>query len=461
MFQKRLASTWKWVLGAIALLAIAGAILLQPLGLLRGFAPAICPGAVLYAETETPAIALTLDDGPSANPQVTASILDVLAAHQAQATFFLIGDRLPDSDRELARLVPAGHEVGNHLSVDRPAVGLGPQAFERDLVEAGRVLVEVAAGGGDTERLRWLRPGSGFCSAPQHGIARDRGYRLALGSIWPLDTLPIPPALSVRMILARLHPGGILVLHDRGPADRRGQRTARILERLLPQLQARGYRVVTLSELETLGEWMPPEDNAWPVWGDRLRGRAMFGFVIRKLSLQQGRVLLGLFITINGAILGLGFATGFLRWQWLPGRLPMGVLLGTSARLLIFPALLEEWLFRGLFLPAAAEFDGRPSSIGLAIGGLGLLLYVLAHVPSGYVTDRLTGSKTNFFATFTRMDALACTTLLGLACSLAYLYCGSLYPAIAEHWLVVWVWFFICGGYYRLYPATTSSSQSQ
>ncbi|MEO0948644.1 MAG: CPBP family glutamic-type intramembrane protease, partial [Cyanobacteria bacterium J06641_5] len=104
---------------------------------------------------------------------------------------------------------------------------------------------------------------------------------------------------------------------------------------------------------------------------------------------------------------------------------------------------------------------GRPSSVGLAVGGLGLLLYVAIHVPSGYVTDWLTGGQTNFFTTFTRIDALVCTTLLGLVCTLAYLYCGSLYPAIAEHWLVVWVWFFVCGGYYRLYPAAASSSRAE
>ena len=453
MIRRILTSRWGGISGALALLAIAGAIWLQSVGWVRGLAPAICPGAAARAETEIQAIALTIDDGPSVDPQVTAAILNVLAAHQAHATFFLIGEHLPGSDRELARLIPEGHELGNHLSADRPAVALGPLAFARDAIETGKALEKIATHSGDGERVRWLRPGSGFCSASQQAIARDLGDRVALGSIWPLDTLPIPPAISTQIILANLHPGGILVLHDRGPADARGRRAARTLELLLPKLQERGYRVVTLSELEALGELVPSEENAWPVWSDRLRGRAMFGFVIRTLSSQQGRALLALFSATNGAILAIGFATGFLRWQWLPGWLPMGELLGTSARLLLFPALFEEWLFRGLFLPAAAEFDNRPSNVGLAIGVVGLLLYVASHLPSGYVTDRLTGGQTGFFATFRRVDALACTTLLGLACTLSYLYCGSLYPAIAEHWLVVWIWFFVCGGYARLYPA--------
>ena len=49
---------------------------------------------------------------------------------------------------------------------------------------------------------------------------------------------PPPPAF--------LRPGAIIILHDRGV---RGERTATVLSRVLPVLQARGYAVVTLSEV--------------------------------------------------------------------------------------------------------------------------------------------------------------------------------------------------------------------
>src|SRR6202167_5771672 len=57
-------------------------------------------------------IALTYDDGP--NDPHTLKLLDVLAKHGVQATFFMIGryvQKRPDIARAVAQ---AGHVIGNH-----------------------------------------------------------------------------------------------------------------------------------------------------------------------------------------------------------------------------------------------------------------------------------------------------------------------------------------------------------
>ena len=94
--------------------------------------------------------------------------------------------------------------------------------------------------------LRGARPGSGWYSARMVRQMERAGYRCALGSVYPLDAQQPFAWLSERYVLARVRPGAIVILHDRG---RRGSRTARVLGRVLPELRARGYRVVTLSEL--------------------------------------------------------------------------------------------------------------------------------------------------------------------------------------------------------------------
>ncbi len=440
----------RWGIAVLAV-AIVGALLLtQPRWALRAIGPAICPSAALYVETATPVVALTLDDGPSADPAVTAAILAVLRAHQARATFFAIGSHLqPDCEAcraVLEQTLADGHEIGNHLSQDRPAVALGPVAFTADLAATEKVLAR-------SHRSQWLRPGSGFCSRIQSEIASERGYHLALGSIWPYDTLPLPPWFAARFVLASLKPGAIVVLHERGPNDdQRGRRTIQTLAALLPRLQQRGYRVVSLSELAESGKLVPAAKSAWPIWADRLRGRATFGFVIRKLTSGQQQALLGTFILTNGTIIVLGFASGLLRWQWLLAQLPLGAALAVSLRLLVFPAIFEEWLYRGLLLPAAAELDGTIDLRQGLVAIPGLLLFVLSHIPAAAIADRALAKPSGFRATFWRWDFLACATLLGLACTASYLYCGSLYPAIAEHWVVVWVWFFCLNGYQHLYP---------
>jgi peptidoglycan/xylan/chitin deacetylase (PgdA/CDA1 family) len=75
---------------------------------------------------------------------------------------------------------------------------------------------------------------------------RRAGYECALGSVYPVDAGLGWPWLSRRYILAHARPGAIIILHDRG---QRGERTAAVLGRVLPELRARGYGIVTLSEL--------------------------------------------------------------------------------------------------------------------------------------------------------------------------------------------------------------------
>jgi peptidoglycan/xylan/chitin deacetylase (PgdA/CDA1 family) len=80
-------------------------------------------------------------------------------------------------------------------------------------------------------------------------IARQRDYQAVLGSVYPFDP-QIPSAwFSARHILWNVKPGAIIILHDHG---RRGERTAEVLATVLPELQRRGFRVVTLSELQGL-----------------------------------------------------------------------------------------------------------------------------------------------------------------------------------------------------------------
>jgi peptidoglycan-N-acetylglucosamine deacetylase len=71
-------------------------------------------------------------------------------------------------------------------------------------------------------------------------------YRCALGSVYPFDATIPSVTWAARYILRNAKPGAIVVLHDGGS---RGQRTVRILARVLPELHRRGYRVVSLSEL--------------------------------------------------------------------------------------------------------------------------------------------------------------------------------------------------------------------
>jgi peptidoglycan/xylan/chitin deacetylase (PgdA/CDA1 family) len=60
-------------------------------------------------------VALTYDDGPS--PRNTPALLDLLAEHNAQATFFLIGEHVRKHPDLARRVAAAGHVIGNHTTM--------------------------------------------------------------------------------------------------------------------------------------------------------------------------------------------------------------------------------------------------------------------------------------------------------------------------------------------------------
>lgn len=199
------------------------------------------PEVIYYVDTEQRAIALTIDDGP--DPETTSRILDVLHTNGAKATFFIITDHVDGSEAIIRRMIAEGHEIGNHLTQDRPSIRLDPQEFEQALREAHAVLSRFA-------EVRWFRPGSGWFDDEMVQIAWDKyRYRLVLGSVYPMDAQLHSPRFAATYILRSVEPGSIVVLHD--VADR-GLRTVDTLERVLPELRARQYQVLTLSELMQL-----------------------------------------------------------------------------------------------------------------------------------------------------------------------------------------------------------------
>jgi peptidoglycan/xylan/chitin deacetylase (PgdA/CDA1 family) len=193
---------------------------------------------VLYrVDTPEPWLAITIDDGP--HPQITPAYLEVLARHEAKATFFVIGERAATHPELLARIRREGHELGNHLQRDAPSILLSAGAFTRSLRETHGVLEPLGP-------IRWFRPGAGWYDEEMLEIAATLGYRAVLASSYPLDNKIPHSGFIARSLILGARPGAILVLHDGHPARRR---SVEALDQVLAALPARGLRAVTLSEL--------------------------------------------------------------------------------------------------------------------------------------------------------------------------------------------------------------------
>ena len=138
--------------------------------------------------------------------------------------------------------------------------------------------------------------------------------------------------------------------------------------------------------------------------------------------------------------LNVGFRSGFLTIDVQTSKPTIAaVLIGC----LFSPGLTEELFFRVLILPHPEE-----NASGLVLwfwGCVSLALFIVYH-PLNALTFYPVGRST-----FTNPVFLLLATILGGACSIAYLQSGSVWPAVAIHWLAVTVWLLLLGGYRRLY----------
>src|SRR5829696_8739674 len=195
------------------------------------------PDVLFQQANAGPLVALSFDDSPHATS--TPRILDVLAAHDAHATFFTIGERVAGNEEVVRRLIAEGHELGNHMMSDAPSARLPAADFERQLRQTHEMLAPFGV-------VRWFRPGHGWFNRRMLDQLHRRGYRCAMASAYALEFLPVWAPYAAQHILLNVGPGGVIILHD-DAVDQ--ERTVAVLERILPALRHRGYRVVTLSEL--------------------------------------------------------------------------------------------------------------------------------------------------------------------------------------------------------------------
>ena len=203
----------------------------------RVFAPSVYRG-----DRTRPALALTFDDGPS---ESTPALLDLLAEHNVQATFFMCGQnvrRCPDIARSV---VAAGHEAGNHTD-SHPRLDLhSPKFIYREIALAQEAIHQNT---GVIPKLfrapygvRWF----GLRSA-QRRLALTGVMWTVIGPDWKWPA----PRIS-RLLVSHAVNGAILCLHDGRILERAPnvRATLEAVGSIIPALKERGFRFETVSQI--------------------------------------------------------------------------------------------------------------------------------------------------------------------------------------------------------------------
>lgn len=172
-------------------------------------------GQTLIAGEDINQIALTFDDGP--NDPYTQQLLELLAQHQVQAIFFLIGNfvrRRPDLARAIRQ---AGHLIGNHTMSHPSLMRERPSRVRQELMGCNAAL-EDAIG----ESVHWFRPPFGHRRPDVLRTARELGLTPVMWNITAHDwdaTDSQALAARVQRLLRRNQArgrGSNLLLHDGG-----------------------------------------------------------------------------------------------------------------------------------------------------------------------------------------------------------------------------------------------------
>ncbi len=190
------------------------------------------------------AVALTFDDGPNGQTQY---ILKTLAEYDGQGTFFDSGRKLKPkwAVTQAPMIEKAGSEIANHTQSHtvNDVGSLWKRTYDFDVKEITQPDTYVKATVG--HNMLWVRPMGGMIDANGVKAAADTGHLVINWTIDSNDSHGGPRSVDYiyRQCTQNVKSGDVILLHVTK------QESMDALPRICAELQKRGLKMVTVSEL--------------------------------------------------------------------------------------------------------------------------------------------------------------------------------------------------------------------
>jgi peptidoglycan-N-acetylglucosamine deacetylase len=189
-------------------------------------------------------LALTYDDGP--NDPHTLHLLEVLAKHNVQATFFLIGRYIQQQPQIARELVQAGHVLGNHTFTHPLLIFKSEPQIRQELTQCRDALQDAI---GKPSNL--FRPPFGGRRPAVLRLARELSLEPVMWNVTGYDWNAPPAAAIERKVAKQIRGGDVILLHDGGHKQMGADRSQTVIatDHLITRYNAEGYEFVTIPQM--------------------------------------------------------------------------------------------------------------------------------------------------------------------------------------------------------------------
>ena len=190
-------------------------------------------GRTSVTKEEAPRVALTFDDGP--NARYTPLLLEGLRKRNIHATFFLLGENIPENEELLLRMQEDGHLIGchtwSHVQLDK----ISPSRASREILKTNSLIYHITG----------TYP---TCLRPPYGAwKKDLELPVTMLPVfWDVDTLDWQsqnPESILDIVRQNVQDGSIILMHDSYDSS------VRAALAITDELTEKGYDFVTADQL--------------------------------------------------------------------------------------------------------------------------------------------------------------------------------------------------------------------
>jgi peptidoglycan/xylan/chitin deacetylase (PgdA/CDA1 family) len=188
-------------------------------------------------------VAITFDDGPYKD--MTEKYISILEAHNATATFFLVGNRAQAYPEQAKIIAERGYEIGGHSYSHSNIREKAKQIIEADFKKNIDVIENITGA-----KVSLFRPPYGASNSILLHTAVAFSQQTVNWNVDPKDWSGVKPEEIVKRVISNTKDGSIILLHEGR------QNTLQALPYIIQGLKEMGYELVTVSELLAASE--PP-----------------------------------------------------------------------------------------------------------------------------------------------------------------------------------------------------------